>query len=157
MKKLLFIAALPLLFSACKQPEPTTPVADSASPEATAPRASLPRGLALSVPYNVISDEWVDEGEERKRMMVIEFERADIASIGREITEGMVNARYRLTGTAEARGGQRFNFRGDPGLQVSILVRPRKAVALQSAAATGNIEYTYREPREAVATGQDAD
>lgn len=157
MKKLLLIAALPLLFSGCKQPEPTSPVAESASPEATTSPVALPRGVALSVPYKVISDEWVEEEDERKRMVVIEFERADIASIGREITEGMVNARYRLTGTAEARGGQRFNFRGDPGLQVSVLVRPRKAATLQSAAATGNIEYTYREPREVVVTEQDAD
>src|SRR5690606_35144604 len=99
MKKLLFVAALPLLFSACKQPEPPASATDPvASQEAPAPAAALPKGLVLSVPYTVISDDWTDETDSRKRKTVIEFERADAGSIGREISESMVKARYRLTG-----------------------------------------------------------
>ena len=110
----------------------------------------------LSVPYTVISDDWTDETDSRKRKTVIEFERADAGSIGREISESMVKARYRLTGTSEVRGGERFNFRGDPGVRVTILVRPRGATTLQNDASTGNIEFGYSEPREAPAAGQEA-
>nr|WP_298125408.1 hypothetical protein [uncultured Pseudoxanthomonas sp.] len=156
MKKLLLVAALPLLFSACKQPEPPAAVTDPvASTEPAGQRAALPKGIALSVPYAIISDDWTDDAESRKRKTVIEFERADAASIGREITESMIKARYRLTGTSEVRGGERFNFRGDPGVRVTILVRPRGAVALQNDASTGNIEFGYSEPRQAPAAGQE--
>lgn len=156
MKKLLFVAALPLLVSACKQPEAPAAVTEPvAATEPAAQRAALPKGIALSVPYAVISDDWTDDAENRKRKTVIEFERADAGSIGREITESMIKARYRLTGTSQARGGERFNFRGDPGVRVTILVRPRGAVALQNDASTGNIEFGYSEPREAPAAGQE--
>lgn len=156
MKKLLLVAAMPLLFSACKQPEPPAAVTEPAAPTAPAgQRGALPKGIALSVPYAVISDDWMDEGENRKRKIVIEFERADAGSIGREITESMLKARYRLTGTSEARGGERFNFRGDPGVRVTILVRPRGAVTLQNDASTGNIEFGYSEPRQAQVAGQE--
>lgn len=156
MKKLFLVAALPLLFSACKQPEaPASATAPAAPTESTAsPRAALPEGIALSVPYAVVSDDWTDEGENRKRKTVIEFEKADAGSIGREISESMIKARYRLTGTSEARGGERFNFRGDPGVRVSILVRPRGAAKLQNDASTGNIEFSYSEPRQPAAQEQ---
>lgn len=156
MKKLLLIAALPLLFSACKQPEPpasvtTPPVAESApQPE---PRAALPDGIELAVPYTLISDEWIDEEGGRKRKTVIEFEQADAGVVGQQIADSMVAAGYRLTGTSEARGGERFNFRGDPDLRVTILVRPRGTVALENSKSTGNIEYGYTEIAAAEAEG----
>lgn len=155
MKKLLLIAALPLLFSACKPPEPpasvTTPPAESAAqPEA---RADLPKGVVLTVPYTVISDEWMEEEGARMRKTVIEFEKVDAGAIGQQVSDSMVAAGYRLTGASEARGGQRFNFRGDPGLRVSILVRPRGAVGLQNSKSKGNIEIAYTEPTGTEAEG----
>ena len=161
MKKLLFIAALPVLFSACKQPDPpasvSAPVSSPAPAGASGQRAALPHGLALDVPYAVLSDDWTDEPQERKRKVVIEFQQADAASIGQAVTDSMIAARYRLTGQSEARGGQRYNFRADGGVRASVLVRPRGAVKLQDSRATGNIEYSYTEPREAPAAAQEGD
>lgn len=152
MKKLLLIAALPLLFSACKQPEPSTsvshPTAAERAPQAEA-RAELPEGIVLEVPYTLITDEWIEEEGARKRKTVIEFEQADAGAIGQQLSNSMLAADYRLTGSSEARGGERFNFRGDPGLRVNILVRPRGAVALKSSKSTGNIEVSYAELAEA--------
>lgn len=152
MKKLLLIAALPLLFSACKQPDPpasvaTQPTADAAPRAET--RSELPEGIVLDVPYTLISDEWFEEEGARKRKTVIEFEQADAGAIGRQLSNSMAAAGYRLTGSSEARGGERFNFRGDPGLRVGILVRPRGAVALQNSKSTGNIEFGYTQLAEA--------
>lgn|GEM_PF-1047139 len=157
MKKLLFIAMLPLLFSACKAPEPPASV-ENPAPTAAAPQpaVALPKGIALSVPYTVISDDWTNEEDARNRKTVIEFEVADAGTVGREITASMAKARYRLTGTSQIRGGERFNFRGDPGLRVTILVRPRGAVALQNGKSTGNIEISYTELPEAAAPEQDS-
>jgi len=160
MKKLLLVAALPLLFSACKQPEPpasvtSPPAAESASQ--TEARAQLPEGLVLDVPYALISDEWIEEEGARKRKAVIEFEQADVARIVRQIRESMAAADYRFTGSSETRGGERVNFRGDPKLTVTILVRPRGAVELQNGASTGNIEFSYSEPSAEAATGGQGD
>lgn len=159
MKKFLLVAALPLLFSACKQPEPPASVAtqpaESTAPQAQA-RAPLPEGIALDVPYTVISDEWIEEGGARKRKTVIEFEQADVARIVRQIRESMAAAKYRFTGSSEIRGGERVNFRGDPKLAVTILVRPRGAVELKNGASTGNIEFSYTEQAaKPAADGQD--
>ncbi|TYT27126.1 hypothetical protein FZO89_13140 [Luteimonas viscosa] len=160
MKKLLLIAALPVLFSACKQPDPpasvSAPTPTSAPAEASGERSALPHGLALDVPYAVLSDEWTDESEERKRKVVIEFQQADAARVGQAVTDSMIAARYRLTGQSEARGGERYNFRADGGVRASILVRPRGAVKLQDSRSTGNIEYSYTEPLEAPGQVQDA-
>lgn len=150
MKKLLLIAALPLLFSACKQPEPPASVTDAAPEPATTlvQRDDLPKGLALDVPYTVVSDEWVEEESERKRKVVVEFQKATTASVGEAVTNSMIAARYRLTGQSEARGGVRFNFRADEGVRASILVRPRGFVKLQNPESTGNLEFSYTEPRD---------
>ena len=158
MKKLLLIAALPLLFTACKQPEPPASVANppaaDAAPQAEA-RAELPEGIVLDVPYTLISDEWIAEDDARKRKTVIEFEQTDVAGIVRQLKDSMAAADYRLTGSSETRGGERVNFRGDPDLRVTILVRPRGAVELQNSASTGNLEYGYSEPAaETAADGQ---
>ncbi|GGK13398.1 hypothetical protein [Luteimonas terricola] len=160
MKKLILIAALPLLFSACKQPEPPASVTETPSVESASQpgvRADLPKGIVLNVPYTLVSDEWIEEEGARKRKTVIEFEQSDAGAIGQQVTDSMVAARYRLTGSSETRGGTRFNFRGDPGLRVSILVRPRGAVGLQNSKSTGNIEVAYTEPSGTEAeVGQDS-
>lgn len=158
MKKLLLIVALPLLLSACKQPEPpasvTRPPAEDGALQAEA-RAGLPEGIRLDVPYTVVSDEWTEEEGTRKRRTVIEFEQADVAGIVRQIQGSMAAADYRFTGSSEIRGGERINFRGDPGLRVTILVRPRGAVELKNSASTGNIEFSYRAlPAQPAADGQ---
>ena len=150
MKKLLLIAALPLLLSACKQPDPPASVtapspAESASQPKSSATATLPNGIALTVPYTLISDEWITDEGARKRKTVIEFEQADAGAIGKQVTDSMVAAGYRLTGSSEARGGERFNFRGDPGLRVNILVRPRGAVGLKHSKSKGSIEVSYAE------------
>lgn len=149
MKKLLLIAALPLLLPACGQPDRPASVTDPSSVDAALreqTRAELPEGIALDVPYTVISDEWAAGDGVRKRKTVIEFEQTDVAGVVHQLRDTMAAANYRFTGASETRGGERVNFRGDPGLRVTILVRPRGAVELHNSASTGNIEFEYSEP-----------
>lgn len=152
MKKILLVAAIALLFSACKQPEPpasvTSPPAAESQPQPdTGDR--LPEGIELSVPYTVISDDWSEEDGARLRKTMIEFEQADAKAVGQQVSESMVAAGYRLTGVSEARGGERFNFRGDPRLRVGVLVRPRGSVRLENSRSTGHIEFSYTQLPEA--------
>ncbi|GGK13388.1 acyltransferase [Luteimonas terricola] len=112
-------------------------------PAADAADKQLLAGIALGVPYDVVSDEAAEEGAERTRKIVIEFEQVDARLIGSELAVRMGTAGFRQTGSSNVRGGQRFNFRADDGVRATILVRPRGAVDLRSDRAMGSMEVIH--------------
>jgi len=112
-------------------------------PAADAADTQLLKGIALRVPYAVASDETTEDGDSRRRKIVIEFEEADARLIGTEISGRMRSAGFRPTGSSDVRGGQRFNFRADGGVRATILVRPRGAVELLNDQATGAMEIIH--------------
>lgn len=103
-------------------------------------------GVALRVPYAVVSDATIEEDGVRRRKIVIEFEQAEAGAVGTELVMRMKAAGFRLTSSSTPRGGERFNFRADGGVQATILVLPRRAIESANSDATGAVEIIHTRP-----------
>ena len=103
-------------------------------------------GIALRVPYKVVSDAKIEQPGTRQRKIVIEFEQAEAGQFAAELVRHMKVAGFRVTGTSTPRGGERFNFRADGGVRATILVLPRRARKPADSAATGSVEIIHTRP-----------
>lgn len=100
-------------------------------------------GIALWNPYAVVSDATIEDGDVRRRKIVIEFEQAEAGEVGASLVRRMKAAGFRLTSSSTPKGGERFNFRADGGVRATILVLPRRAIERAGSDATGRLEIIH--------------
>lgn len=104
------------------------------------------RGIALRVPYTIISDVGSVQDGRRLRKIVLEFEKADSRFLGAQVSRQMAQEGFRATGSRSVRGGQRSNFRADGGLRATILVLPRGLDNTGEGQVTGSMEVILSRP-----------
>ena len=115
-------------------------------PAADAIDRQLLAGIALDVPYTVVSDVTIEQPGTRQRKIVIEFEQAEAGSLAAELVRHMRIAGFRVTGSSTPRGGERFNFRAEGGVRATMLVLPRRAMEPTNSVATGTVEIVHIRP-----------
>lgn len=103
-------------------------------------------GLALRVPFQVISDSEIEQDGSRLRKIVVGFERADSRALARQLDRQLVAAGFRRIGMRRVKGGQRFNFRAEDDVRFTLLVLPRSHSEPADSASTGSLELVIARP-----------
>lgn len=125
--------------------------ADGASGLATAPVAppqstEFPSGLTPAFAYQLRSKKTEDQGAERYRKLVIEFQQANTAEVDKSIESSLLALGYRRYKTIEQPNGGLVGDYGRKGHRITVTTTPvQPGAKLLNPASEGTVYFVWKE------------